>query len=122
MTEKTSTTCWVASESHAFTQLLKQNWMLSTHASSMKPKSTDLDVTFDIVIYVKTFEDLCTEFREACRLRQYQTYINVRKCQFGYQRFKYLGFIVEDSHIMPEPKEAAKFKAIPAPRDIPSLG
>eukprot|EP01053_Blabericola_migrator_P003234 Blabericola_migrator_1__3233@NODE_1951_length_3515_cov_24_442865_g934_i1_p1_GENE_NODE_1951_length_3515_cov_24_442865_g934_i1NODE_1951_length_3515_cov_24_442865_g934_i1_p1_ORF_typecomplete_len801_score82_89RVT_1/PF00078_27/9_7e15RVP/PF00077_20/3_9e08gagasp_proteas/PF13975_6/2_2e02gagasp_proteas/PF13975_6/0_00091RVP_2/PF08284_11/0_0002Asp_protease_2/PF13650_6/4_6e02Asp_protease_2/PF13650_6/1_6Dala_Dala_lig_C/PF07478_13/1_1Dala_Dala_lig_C/PF07478_13/8_2e02_NODE_1951_length_3515_cov_24_442865_g934_i len=28
----------------------------------------------DIVIYAKTFEDLCTEFREACRrLRQYQT-------------------------------------------------
>eukprot|EP01053_Blabericola_migrator_P003233 Blabericola_migrator_1__3232@NODE_1951_length_3515_cov_24_442865_g934_i1_p2_GENE_NODE_1951_length_3515_cov_24_442865_g934_i1NODE_1951_length_3515_cov_24_442865_g934_i1_p2_ORF_typecomplete_len278_score3_38RT_RNaseH/PF17917_1/5e31RT_RNaseH_2/PF17919_1/8_1e27Peptidase_A17/PF05380_13/0_013_NODE_1951_length_3515_cov_24_442865_g934_i160893 len=29
--------------------------------------------------------------------------------------------MVEDSHIMPDPKEAAKFEAIPAPCDIPSL-
>eukprot|EP01053_Blabericola_migrator_P007893 Blabericola_migrator_1__7892@NODE_4038_length_1365_cov_3_446841_g2489_i0_p1_GENE_NODE_4038_length_1365_cov_3_446841_g2489_i0NODE_4038_length_1365_cov_3_446841_g2489_i0_p1_ORF_typecomplete_len133_score9_25Viral_cys_rich/PF08008_12/0_11_NODE_4038_length_1365_cov_3_446841_g2489_i09661364 len=68
------------------------------------------------------FEDSCTEFREACcRLRQYQTYINVRECQFGHQRFIYLGFMVEDGDTRPDPKEAAKLEAITSPCNAPSL-
>eukprot|EP01053_Blabericola_migrator_P005455 Blabericola_migrator_1__5454@NODE_2789_length_2350_cov_110_777486_g1748_i0_p1_GENE_NODE_2789_length_2350_cov_110_777486_g1748_i0NODE_2789_length_2350_cov_110_777486_g1748_i0_p1_ORF_typecomplete_len252_score13_07RVT_1/PF00078_27/6_9e06_NODE_2789_length_2350_cov_110_777486_g1748_i04921247 len=40
--------------------------------------------TDDTVIYAKTFESLCSQFHEACqRLRRYQIYINVRKCQLG---------------------------------------
>lgn len=71
----------------------------------------------DILISGTTVNEMLGGLKEVFkRLRAYNLKLNVKKCQFGMTRVKYLGHIVSSDGVRPDPDNVSKVQNYPVPQ------
>jgi hypothetical protein len=76
----------------------------------------------DINVYANTFEKHMELLREVMnRLKQKKLRIKPTKCHFGMKKIEYLGFIIDEGDIKPDPKKTEIVKKFPTPTDKMTL-
>src|SRR5580658_2478283 len=76
----------------------------------------------DINVYANIFEEYMGLLREVMkRLQEKQLRIKPTKCHFGMKRIEYLGFIIDEGDIKPDPKKTEIVKKYPTPSDKMTL-
>ena len=71
----------------------------------------------DILIYSNTWEEHLIHLEEVfSRIRQDKLYAKLSKCSFGQKRVKFLGHIVEDGAVFPDPDKVAIVQKWTPPR------
>jgi len=71
----------------------------------------------DVVIFSKTWQDHLVHVREVLqRLREYNLTAKPTKCQFGMHECIYLGHVIGNGQVKPDPKKIAAVRGYPMPR------
>ncbi|XP_062709595.1 uncharacterized protein K02A2.6-like [Aedes albopictus] len=76
----------------------------------------------DFILFSKTkeqhYETLCTLFN---RLQEYGFRLKLEKCHFYQDEIKYLGHIVDENGLRPDPEKTAAISSMPRPTDVSTL-
>lgn len=76
----------------------------------------------DIIVYSRTFAEHVKHCKQVFeRLRQYGLSISLKKCQFATNEVRFLGHVVKDGTISPNPDKVKAVQAMPYPKDRKSL-
>lgn len=76
----------------------------------------------DIIIFSRTFEEHLQHVKTVFqRLREHSLSISLKKCQFVTNEVRFLGHIVKDGTLRPNPDKIEAVKAMPLPTDRKSL-
>ena len=76
----------------------------------------------DILVYSKTEEEHAQHVAAVLqKLRDNQLYANLEKCQFGVPQTEFVGHIISESGIAPDPKKVEAIRAWPQPTTITRL-
>ena len=76
----------------------------------------------DIIIYSETFEDPLVHLRQVFeRLRKANLILKPGKCYIGRRQVKYLGHVVSEAGVKPDPENANKVLQFMEPTDKKSL-
>ena len=70
----------------------------------------------DILIYIETIDEHLFHLQTVFdRLRQHGLKLKLKKCSYLQSETNYLGFIINNKGISPDPKKAEAIKSLPAP-------
>ena len=76
----------------------------------------------DIVIFSESFDDHINHVKKVFdRLRQYELSISLKKCQFARDQVKFLGHIIKNGTISPDPNTVASIKDLSPPTGTSQL-
>jgi hypothetical protein len=76
----------------------------------------------DIAVYSMTFDEHCEHLRKVFeRCREHRISLKLGKCVFLAPRFRYLGYLVEDGSIRPDPAKVEVLEHLPVPKNIKSV-
>ena len=76
----------------------------------------------DILIHARTHEEHESVLRQALQLLdQHQFYLGLRKCQFQMTEVNYLGHVIKDGAVRPDPKKTQSVADWPPPRNLAEL-
>lgn len=73
----------------------------------------------DIIIFSKTYEEHLIHIQEVFdRLRQHGLKAKLKKCSFFQSETEYLGFVINQDGIKPDPKKVEAIKTLPSPKNV----
>ncbi|EZG42621.1 putative gag-pol polyprotein [Gregarina niphandrodes] len=73
----------------------------------------------DILVFGRTWEEHQNNLREVLRrLRENGLLLKAPKCHFGITKTAFLGFVVSDGGIQPDPAKVEKLKTYPIPTNV----
>lgn len=76
----------------------------------------------DIIIYARTCEELLQRTREVLsRLKQAKLVVNPKKTYIGLREAKYLGYVVSEKGVRPDPNKVYTIKTWPEPQNITQM-
>jgi transposase InsO family protein len=76
----------------------------------------------DIAVYSLTFKEHMGHLRHVFeRCREYGVCLKLEKCMFLTTNFRYLGYLVSEKGILPDPEKVAVLESSPAPTNLKSL-
>jgi hypothetical protein len=76
----------------------------------------------DVIIYSHTFEEHLKHLEEVLnRIRKANLHLKAEKCYFGANELQFLGHVVGEDGVKPDPEKVEKIKDYPIPRNIREL-
>ena len=76
----------------------------------------------DVVLWAESFDQLISRLQEAFqRLAEKGMKLNVSKCSFAMKEIKFLGHIVSEKGVRPDPKNIEAVKKMPVPKSVKQI-
>ena len=76
----------------------------------------------DVIIFSKTFDEHCERLQAVLsRFRQHNLRVKLTKCTFGARQVRYLGHLISEHGIQPDPRKIEAVQTLSTPDSIKSV-